>query len=130
MFSLNQRDQITNNLTQKIERNYQDKKYYENVEILDRVGRHYEGMGISNNDYYREEVNLLLELCEEERIKGFEVSDMLDRANSLYENKLAQSIRTSVTSVRLAMENSYYEMSKGNGDSALNSANYAFRRAS
>lgn len=34
--------------------NYKSNQLSNNVAILDRVGRYYEGMGVTNNDYYKE----------------------------------------------------------------------------
>ena len=97
---------------------------------MDRIGKYYEGAGVANNDYYREEVNLLLELVEEERMKGFNTSDLLEQANNIYQNKLSGSIRTPITMVKLAIENCYADIKDGQHETALRRVNEALRVAS
>lgn len=50
-------------------------------------------MGVKDNEYYNEEVSLLLQMAEEERLKGFSVDSILEQANQVAYEKLGGKLK-------------------------------------
>lgn len=55
--------------------------------LLNRVGNYYENVGLVRNEYYQEEISLLLELAKEFREERFyaDFRDYLNRAENIHE---------------------------------------------
>ena len=98
-----------------LDENYNNDKSELNVPILDRLGHYYECTGVANNDYYRQEINLLVDLAESSRKRGFieESSAYLDKAKEV-QKKLHNRMKTPTTITNLLVESSLNQLSKYN----------------
>lgn len=68
-------------LDKMMNENYRGGSMIQNVGILDRIGRYYEGVGVQQNDYYVEEIGVLVDLAQDRRLRGCPTDSLLKQAN-------------------------------------------------
>lgn len=74
--------------------NYRDNRPYDNLAVLNRLGRHYEALGYSDNDYYAEELNLLTMMSEDYRMRGYPTDNIYDQSVQIYDGKFNGRAKT------------------------------------
>lgn len=95
-----------------ISQNYKDGASVQNVAVLDRLGRHYEGLGHVGNDYYGEEIGLLVDLAEEARGRGSSTEGFLGQAAEIYGEKFGGRLGNPVTNANYKVETAYQALAK------------------
>jgi hypothetical protein len=68
---MHKRDAFNRYLIEKLEENEKVNKKELNLELLHQIGEYYENIGIADNDYYKEEIMLVLTLAKEFRQEHF-----------------------------------------------------------
>lgn len=68
---MHKRDAFNKYLLEKMEENEKADKKELNLELLHQIGEYYENIGIADNDYYKEEILLVLSLSKEFRLEHF-----------------------------------------------------------
>lgn len=108
-----------------ISQNYRDGVLVNNVAVLDRLGRHYEGVGLRANDYYDEEVSLLMDLAQDHRMRGYPTDTFLAQAQQIYGDKFGGKLKNPITNANYKIENAYLALSKQDLQSASTLINNA-----
>jgi hypothetical protein len=101
-------------------------KCYDNVALLDRMGRHYEGMRMQHNPYYQQEMSLLLYLAEDARHRCIPNDELLDEAEALLKDKLNGKVNDPATSIDFQIEKGYQALRKNDYLGATNFIAKAF----
>lgn len=68
---MHKRDLFNKYLLEKMEVNEVADKKELNLALLHQIGEYYENIGIADNDYYKEEISLVLDLAKEFRLEHF-----------------------------------------------------------
>jgi hypothetical protein len=96
---LNHQQLINQRMEKLMNSNLAENKCYDNVALLDRMGRHYEGMRMYNNSYYQQEMSLLLYLAEDARHRCIQNDELLNEAEELLKDKFNGKINDPVISI-------------------------------